>query len=185
MYSIWFLWFLRYLWITFAIHSQMNHYRKGSACYPCDCYEFGSYGRSCDMSTGQCHCRSNVVGRQCDTCSSKSAEVTLRGCEVIYDSCPRSFKGRIWWERTGFNAVAVQDCPSNMVGKATRYCNETDGWDDPNLENCASVGFAELVDQVGVVFSFSRENILNWKSILKQFSNHSVIHHSCTVVQQL
>ena len=59
------------------------HYRpkESDTCFPCDCYGVGSYGRTCDPMTGQCRCRNGVIGRRCDTCSSRFAEVTLRGCE--------------------------------------------------------------------------------------------------------
>lgn len=127
---------------------QANHYRVGDACYPCDCYEVGSYGRACNLATGQCTCRSNVIGRQCDACGSKFAEVTLRGCEVVYDACPRTFCARVWWERTPFGSVARQDCPENMQGMATRVCNETEGWHEPNLEDCTSAMFVDLRQQV-------------------------------------
>ena len=79
---------------VFSVHQQIlilsfdllllqdNHYRPvgSDTCYPCNCYNIGSYGRSCDI-TGQCRCRTGVIGRRCDSCASKFAQVTLRGCE--------------------------------------------------------------------------------------------------------
>ena len=136
-------------------HMQLNHFRLASdTCQPCDCYQFGAYGRSCDQTTGQCHCRTGVIGRRCDSCASKFAEVTLRGCEVVYDSCPRSFRGNIWWKRTPFGVLATQDCSSGMVGTASRYCNETEGWHEPNLGNCLSIMFVDLKTQVSCFFLF-------------------------------
>jgi Laminin EGF domain len=32
---------------------------------------------------GQCKCRPGVIGRRCDSCSNRFAEVTLNGCEGI------------------------------------------------------------------------------------------------------
>ncbi len=60
-----------------------NHYKPpgSDTCNPCNCYSIGSYRMSCDAVTGQCPCRSGVIGRRCDGCSSRFAEVTLRGCE--------------------------------------------------------------------------------------------------------
>jgi len=128
---------------------QVYHYRIDDTCYPCDCYDVGSHGRSCNISTGQCHCRSGVIGRRCDVCASRFAEVTLRGCEVVYDACPRSFYSGIWWKRTPFGSLARQDCPRRASGTAVRLCNGTvDGWLEPDLSDCISDAFVNLKSQV-------------------------------------
>ena len=84
------------------------------------------------MTAGRCFCR----------------QVTPLGCEVVYSACPRSFRDKIWWVRTPFGVVAVQDCPEGMSGSAGRFCNETEGWGDPDLFNCTSSLFTELKLQV-------------------------------------
>ena len=61
---------------------------------------------------------------------SRFAEVTIRGCEVIYDSCPRAFAGDLWWRRTEFGNIAEEACPRGTVGTATRNCTE-EGWQEP------------------------------------------------------
>ncbi|XP_054872125.1 laminin subunit alpha-2 isoform X3 [Amphiprion ocellaris] len=38
------------------------------SCQPCQCHTNGSVSEVCNKETGQCHCRENVVGRQCDEC---------------------------------------------------------------------------------------------------------------------
>jgi len=75
-------------------------------------------------------------------------KVTLRGCEVVYEACPRAFKSKIWWKRTAFNLMTIQDCPDGMIGSASRVCNETEGWIEPELFNCTSMLFVELKNQV-------------------------------------
>jgi len=118
-------------------------------CYPCDCYDIGSHGRSCNVSSGQCHCRSGVIGRRCDKCASRFAEVTLSGCEIVYDACPRSFHSGIWWKRTPFGSVVRQDCPRHANGIALRLCNDTSvGWLEPDLSECTSDAFVNLKSQV-------------------------------------
>ncbi|XP_026175287.1 laminin subunit alpha-2 isoform X3 [Mastacembelus armatus] len=37
-------------------------------CQPCQCHTNGSVSKVCNKETGQCHCKENVVGRQCDEC---------------------------------------------------------------------------------------------------------------------
>lgn len=134
---------------------QMYHYRVNDTCYPCDCYDVGSHGRSCNIRTGQCHCRPGVVSRRCDGCSSRFAEVTLRGCEVVHDACPRSLHRDIWWKRTSFGALARQSCPRHSTGIAVRLCNGTaDGWLEPDLSDCTSDAFVNLKLQVAASVYF-------------------------------
>ncbi|XP_041661165.1 laminin subunit alpha-2 isoform X7 [Cheilinus undulatus] len=37
-------------------------------CQPCQCHTNGSVSEVCNKENGQCECRENVVGRQCDEC---------------------------------------------------------------------------------------------------------------------
>ncbi|XP_035231471.1 protocadherin-like wing polarity protein stan isoform X2 [Stegodyphus dumicola] len=129
-------------------HFQPLH---SDICFDCDCYATGSFGNRCDPITGQCKCRAGVIGRRCDSCSNPFAEVTLRGCEVVYDGCPQSFSMGIWWDRTLFGQEASHSCPKGAVGKATRYCAQDTGWEEPDLFKCTSETFLELADQLAVI----------------------------------
>lgn len=136
---------------------KSNHYQPiGSQyCLPCDCYSVGSLSASCNQTTGQCKCRPGVVGTKCDTCSSSWAEVTRRGCEVIYDACPKTYSDGIWWEKTEYGKSASQPCPqSTSTGTASRYCHKTEGWQKPNLFDCISNTFTDLFNQ----YQFFEEN---------------------------
>ncbi|XP_041837378.1 cadherin EGF LAG seven-pass G-type receptor 2 isoform X2 [Melanotaenia boesemani] len=123
-----------------------NHYRlEGSdTCLLCDCYPVGSFSRACDRETGQCQCKPGVIGRQCDRCDNPFAEVSLNGCEVIYDSCPQAIEAGIWWPRTKFGLPAAVPCPKGTLGTAIRHCDEHKGWLPPNLFNCTSATFIKL-----------------------------------------
>uniref|UniRef100_T1IKX4 Cadherin EGF LAG seven-pass G-type receptor 1 n=1 Tax=Strigamia maritima TaxID=126957 RepID=T1IKX4_STRMM len=133
---------------TGECYCKENHYRPvdDEICYDCNCYLTGSFSKQCNSITGQCKCRSGVIGRRCHSCSNPFAEVTLRGCEVIYDACPRSFSNGIWWERTYFGKKAIQNCPNKLQGKAERFCDAENGWEETNLFNCTSSAFADLRD---------------------------------------
>ncbi|GLV44458.1 starry night [Carabus blaptoides fortunei] len=125
---------------------------KRNACLPCDCYATGSFSPQCDLETGQCRCRSGVIGQRCDSCPNPYAEVTLRGCEVVYDGCPRSYAGKLWWPRTKFGEPATEPCPKDTHGKASRSCdNLLGGWQKPDMFNCTSELFMELRKQLSQI----------------------------------
>lgn len=128
-------------------YCKENHYQpvNETACFACDCYAIGSFGGACNRLTGQCECREGVIGRRCDSCSNPYAEVTLKGCEVVYDSCPRSFAAGVWWPRTPLNQVAVENCPSPAFGKGRRVCDGSrGGWSHADMFNCTSEQFIDL-----------------------------------------
>ncbi|XP_077190373.1 cadherin EGF LAG seven-pass G-type receptor 2 isoform X2 [Paroedura picta] len=131
---------------TGECHCKENHYRPADSamCLLCDCYPTGSLSRTCDSETGQCSCKPGVIGRRCDHCDNPFAEVTINGCEVNYDSCPRAIEANIWWPRTRFGLPAAAPCPKGSVGTAVRHCDEHKGWLAPNLFNCTSLTFATL-----------------------------------------
>ncbi|XP_050305133.1 protocadherin-like wing polarity protein stan isoform X2 [Anthonomus grandis grandis] len=139
---------------TGKCHCRENHYQpKGSnECIPCDCYSVGSFSSQCDHETGSCRCREGVIGQKCDSCPNSYAEVTLKGCEVIYDGCPRSSANSIWWARTLFGQEAIESCPKGAHGKASRKCdNELGGWQEPDMFNCTSERFLELREQLAKI----------------------------------
>lgn len=128
-------------------HCKANHYQpiNETACLPCDCYMVGSHGSACNKLTGQCECREGVIGRRCDSCSNPYAEVTLHGCEVVYDACPRSFAMGVWWPRTPIGQAAIENCPTPATGKGRRICDaDRGGWTHPDMFNCTSAEFVDL-----------------------------------------
>ncbi|XP_056283363.1 laminin subunit alpha-2 isoform X4 [Pseudoliparis swirei] len=48
-------------------------------CQPCQCHTNGSVSEVCNKETGRCHCRTNVVGRQCDECISQTHGISTGG----------------------------------------------------------------------------------------------------------
>ncbi|XP_033247045.1 protocadherin-like wing polarity protein stan isoform X1 [Drosophila miranda] len=132
-------------------YCKTNHYQppNETACLSCDCYSIGSFNSACNRLTGQCECREGVIGRRCDSCSNPYAEVTLNGCEVVYDACPRSFAAGIWWPRTPLGSVTVENCPLPARGKGQRSCDsQTGSWTTPDMYNCTSEPFVELRRQL-------------------------------------
>lgn len=167
--------------ITGQCQCKPNHFQPVGSdhCLPCDCYKDGSKLSSCDQRTGQCICRPGVVGRRCDTCASHLAEVTLRGCEVIYNACPKTFSDGIWWEKTPLDKLAQQQCPpSTSTGLATRFCHKSEGWQKPNMFDCISNTFTELYNQYLVFednkFSMTTSFAIKIAANLRQALNETI-----------
>ena len=76
--------------------------------------------------------------------------MTTRGCEVVYDACPTNYKYAIWWLTEAFGQMARSACPLGSVGMATRYCDEKDGWLEPDVSACTSTEFVTLAKEVSV-----------------------------------
>ena len=54
-----------------------------NTCVECQCDEIGTVANfieNCNASTGQCLCKSNVVGRDCNTCASNYTNLQDAGC---------------------------------------------------------------------------------------------------------
>ena len=115
-----------------------HHYQppESDQCLECQCFQLGSVSQLCDPVTGACQCRPGVSGQLCDTCAHKFAEVTDQGCQVVYNSCPRSYEAGIWWPRTPFGQTVEVACPEDSEGKAVRQCVEEQSWSEPDLFNC-------------------------------------------------
>ncbi|XP_071323558.1 laminin subunit alpha-2 isoform X3 [Trachinotus anak] len=48
-------------------------------CQPCQCHTNGSVYEVCNKETGQCQCKENVVGRQCDECMPQTHGIATGG----------------------------------------------------------------------------------------------------------
>ncbi|XP_028307698.1 laminin subunit alpha-5 isoform X2 [Gouania willdenowi] len=70
---------------------------------PCDCHEVGAEGDSCEPFGGQCHCRPNVIGRDCSMCATgfwgfpncRPCSCGSRLCEPVTGDCicpPRTLR---------------------------------------------------------------------------------------------
>ncbi|EDV19285.1 uncharacterized protein TRIADDRAFT_62266 [Trichoplax adhaerens] len=120
------------------------------SCRPCDCYQYGSTSPICDKKTGSCTCRPGVTGDKCNLCVNKTSEISTDGgygCRVVRGACPRSFSGGLWWNRSRFNATITMDCPNGASGKASRVCNESTSWQDPDTSACTSRVYLRLQSQ--------------------------------------
>ncbi|XP_018411793.1 PREDICTED: laminin subunit alpha-2 [Nanorana parkeri] len=54
---------------------------EARSCQPCNCNINGSATTACDIQTGQCQCKHNVIGRQCDECLPQTyGPVFSQGC---------------------------------------------------------------------------------------------------------
>ena len=124
-------------------------------CRACDCDPVGAESGACSEA-GRCRCRYGVVGRRCDTCSSRSAELTVTDgngdssvvkCVVVYDRCPAELR----WPRTAFGVERRRACPTGSVGVATRLCTSDALWRPVDYTRCIGDAFKDLARQLELI----------------------------------
>lgn len=133
------------------VKQKLDLSKLNKICMDCACNSLGSYSQNCSAKTGRCACKPGTIGRRCDQCSSSLAEITVNGCEVIYNGCPSQFNERIWWPKTKFNQMVNANCPANAIGQAKRYCSDDYGWLEPDLFTCISNEFKDLAEQLAIL----------------------------------
>ncbi|XP_053463887.1 usherin [Nycticebus coucang] len=85
-------------------------------CEPCQCNLHGSVNRFCNPFSGQCECRKEARGLQCDSCRENFYGLDVTGCKACDCDPAGSLSGTICDAKTG-QCI----CKPNVGG---RQCNE-------------------------------------------------------------
>ena len=89
-------------------------------CQPCNCNLNGTVGGSntCDDSNGQCNCKSNVIGLQCDQCRPGTVSLDASnpdGCSACQCNELGSF---------GCDSLGVCQCKNGVMGNRCDQCED-------------------------------------------------------------
>ncbi|KAI1305823.1 Laminin subunit beta-1 [Halotydeus destructor] len=107
---------------------------------PCDCDLTGSLSGICNTTGGQCTCKPNVIGRQCDQCAPGFFNFGPNGCEPC-DCHPDASLDNFCDPRSG-------QCKCKAGNTFGRTCGECQPgyWDFPQCVRCNCNGHSETCD---------------------------------------
>ncbi|EAL39720.3 AGAP007849-PA, partial [Anopheles gambiae str. PEST] len=99
----------------------------------CNCHPKGSLGQGCNQKTGQCHCKPNIEGRQCNLCrkgywdlnsgngcipcSCDTNGSELEGCDLHTGQC---------FCKTGVTGTSCDRCDVGFYGFSAQGCKRCD-----------------------------------------------------------
>ncbi|XP_019849970.1 PREDICTED: cadherin EGF LAG seven-pass G-type receptor 2-like isoform X2 [Amphimedon queenslandica] len=83
----------------------------------------------------------------CDSCPywfNPRQDYTLPCSETSTESCPREKAGDVLWSQTDKGRVDSRECPTPLIGIATRQCSSDGMWLEPNFNNCMTFTGVQL-----------------------------------------
>nr|XP_019599683.1 PREDICTED: usherin isoform X2 [Rhinolophus sinicus] len=86
-------------------------------CEPCRCNLHGSVNTLCNPLSGQCECKNDVQGLQCDTCREHFYGLDITGCKACDCDTAGSLPGTVCDARTG-----QCHCKPNVGGRECSEC---------------------------------------------------------------
>ncbi|KAG3258086.1 usherin, transcript variant X1 [Ictidomys tridecemlineatus] len=88
-------------------------------CEPCQCNLYGSVDKFCNPFSGQCDCKKEVKGLQCDTCRENFYGLDIAGCKACDCDPAGSLSGTVCDAETG-----QCTCKTNIGGRRCNQCLE-------------------------------------------------------------
>ncbi|KAL0267895.1 UNVERIFIED_CONTAM: hypothetical protein PYX00_010038 [Menopon gallinae] len=116
---------------------SIGAYIYGGA-FPCDCDPTGSKSYACNPLGGQCECKPNVVGRQCNRCAPGTYGFGPNGC--IACDCNSLALDNFCDQVTG-----QCKCREHTYGRVCDQC-QIGFWNFPNCQRCECNGHADTCD---------------------------------------